>query len=383
MATLLERPTHLSPRLALDAAADTFPKLLRRNAGVFDDRIAFREKDMGVWRPIPWREYYRPAQAFGLGLVALGLRRTQILALVGDNRPELFYAALGAQSVGAITYGLYQDSLAEQLTHLVDFSDAQYVFCEDQEQADKVLEMETLLPKVRRIVVEDWRGMWRYGHPKLVSFAEVLRLGRDLDTSQPELFDQLVNAGQADDIAIFCQTSGTTALPKLAMLSHRHLIAQGMNFHAVEPHIGRGDDFVSYLPFAWIGEQMVSTTLHQLVGFTVNFPEEPETAQRDFREIGPHFTFAPARIYESLHTTVTVRILDAGRLRQRACAWALAVGGRVVDRRGPGRPRPSVVPVRHATCRRLVYRPVVDKIRLPRLRGGWERGGAPRARDIY
>src|SRR5207245_7843009 len=298
MATLLERPTHLPPRFALDAAADTFPKLLRRNAGLFDDRIAFREKDMGVWRPITWREYYRHAQAFGLGLVALGLRRAQILALVGDNRPELFYAALGAQSVGAITYGLYQDSLAEQLTHLVDFSDAQYVFCEDQEQADKVLEMETRLPKVRRIVVEDWRGMWRYGHPKLVSFAEVLRLGRDLDTSQPELFDQLVNAGQADDLALFCQTSGTAPLPKLAMLSHRHLIAQGMNFHAVEPHIGRGDDFVSYLPVAAIGEQMVTTTEHQSVVFTFSFREEPETAQRDFHESGQDVTSAPRRAYQ-------------------------------------------------------------------------------------
>ncbi|TMI77128.1 MAG: long-chain fatty acid--CoA ligase [Bacillati bacterium ANGP1] len=382
MATLLESPTHLPPRFALDAAVDTFPKLLRRNAGLFDDRIAFREKDMGVWRPITWREYYRHAQAFGLGLVALGLRRAQILALVGDNRPELFYAALGAQSVGAITYGLYQDSLAEQLTHLVDFSDAQYVFCEDQEQADKVLEMEALLPKVGRIVVEDWRGMWRYGHPKLVSFAEVLRLGRDLNTSQPELFDQLVNAGQADDIAIFCQTSGTTALPKLAMLSHRHLIAQGMNFHAVEPHIGRGDDFVSYLPFAWIGEQMVSTTLHQLVGFTVNFPEEPETAQRDFREIGPQFTFAPARIYEALHTAVTVRILDAGQLRQRACAWALAVGGRVVDLRAQSMPVPWWLRVQHAMARWLVYRPVLDKIGFARIRVAWN-GGSPLGPDYF
>src|SRR5438874_185761 len=162
--------------------------------------------------------------------------------------------------------------------------------------------MEARLPQVRRIIVEDWRGMWRYRHPNLTSFAEVLRLGRDLEASQPDLFDQLVNAGQPDDTAIFCQTSGTTALPKLAMLSHRHLLAQGLNFHSVEPHIGPKDEFVSYLPFAWIGEQMIAMTLHQLIGFVISFPEEPETAQRDFREISPHFTFAPARIYEALHT---------------------------------------------------------------------------------
>lgn len=382
MATLLARPTPVPASFALDAAADTFPKLLRRNAGRFGDRIAFREKEMGVWRPITWREYYGHARAFGLGLTGLGFRRGQVLAIVGDNRPELFYAALGAQSVGGITYAMYQDSLAGQLAHLVDFSDAQYVFCEDQEQADKVLETEALLPKVERIVVEDWRGMWRYGHPKLVSFSDVLRQGRELDATRPDLFDQLVNAGQADDVAIFCQTSGTTALPKLAMLSHRHLIAQGENFHSVEPHISRGDEFVSYLPFAWIGEQMISTTLHQLVGFTINFPEEPETAQRDFREIGPHFTFAPARIYEGLHTAVTVRILDAGWLRQRVYAWALALGGRVVDLRAQNTPVPWWLRLQHVAAYWLVYRPVLDKIGFLRMRAAWN-GGSPLGPDYF
>lgn len=382
MATLAERPAQLAPSFALDGAADTFPKLLRRNAAMFGDRTAFREKELGVWRPITWGEYYRQARAFGLGLRALGLPRQHVLALVGDNRPELFYAALGAQSVGGITYGMYQDSLAEQLAHLVDFSDAQFVFCENQEQTDKVLELEARLPKVERIIVEDWRGMWRYRHPKLTSFAEVLRLGRDLDISQPELFDQLVNAGRTDDVAIFCQTSGTTALPKLAMLSHRQLLAQGMNFHSVEPHIGGGDEFVSYLPFAWIGEQMIATTLHQLIGFTVNFPEEPETAQRDFREISPHFTFAPARIYEALHTAVTVRMLDAGWLRQRVFAWALGLGGRVVDVRAEGAPVPWGLRFQHALARRLVFRPVLDKIGFVRMRVAWN-GGSPLGPDYF
>ncbi len=350
MATLIARPADPSSSFALDAAADTFPKLLRRNAGTLGDRIAFREKELGVWRPITWSTYYRQAKAFGLGLRALGFQRQELLAIVGDNRPELFYAALGAQGVGGISYGMYQDSLAEQLTHLVDFSDTHYVFCEDQEQADKVLEMEARLPKVRRIIVEDWRGMWRYRHPKLTSFAEVLRLGRDLEASQPDLFDQLVSAGQSDDTAIFCQTSGTTALPKLAMLSHRHLLAQGLNFHSVEPRIGPRDEFVSYLPFAWIGEQMIAMTLHQLIAFTISFPEEPETVQRDFREISPHFTFAPARIYEALHTGVTVHMLDAGWLRQRVCTWALAVGGRVVDLRSQGARVPWGVRLQHAVA---------------------------------
>ncbi len=382
MATLLERPDHVTAPAGWDPAADTFPKLLRRNADRFGDRVAFREKEMGIWRSITWREYLRHARAFGLGLVALGLERRQVLAIIGDNRPELFYAAIGAQGVGAITYGMYQDSLAEQLAELASFADARFVFCEDQEQADKILATPALLAKVERVIVEDWRGMWQYRHPQLISFAEVEQLGRDLDTQQPDLYDQLIDGARADDVAIFCQTSGTTALPKLAMLSHRNLITQGMNFHAVEPDLSPRDEFVSYLPFAWIGEQMLAATLHQLVGFTVNFPEEPETAQRDFREIGPHFTFAPARIYEDLHTAVTVRVLDSGWLRRRIYEWALAVGGRIVDLHTKQQAVPWWLRGLHALAHRLVYRPVLDKIGFLRMRVAWN-GGSPLGPDYF
>lgn len=376
---LLEPPT---PAARPVDAADTFPKLLQRNAARFGGRVAFREKEMGVWQSITWRTYYQQARAFGLGLAALGFQRGNVLAIIGDNRPELYYAALGAQSLGGVTYGLYQDSLAAQLAQLIDFADARFVFCEDQEQADKLLEMEALLPKVERIVVEDWRGMWRYRHPKLISFGDVQRLGGELDARQPERFDRDVSQGGTDDIAIFCQTSGTTALPKLAMLSHRNLLAQGANFHAVEPHINARDEFVSYLPFAWIGEQMISTTLHLLVGFTVNFPEEPETAQRDFREIGPQFTFAPARIYEGLHTAVTVRILDSGRMRRWVYDQGLRLGGHLVELRAGGRRVPCWAHRLWRLAYWLVYRPILDKIGFLHMRVAWN-GGSPLGPDYF
>ncbi len=381
-ARVVERPQPPAVEFPLDPAADTFPKLLRRNAGRFGDRTAFREKDRGIWRTISWRAYHDNARAFGLGLRALGFCRGDVLALIGDNRPELFFAALGAQSVGGITYGLYQDSLADQLAQLLAFADARYVFCEDQEQTDKLLAVDAQLPGIERIIVEDWRGMWRYRHPKLISFAEVQERGRQLHARQPDLFDREVDAGRADDVAIFCQTSGTTALPKLAMLTYRNLIAQGMNFHAVEPHIRESDEFVSYLPFAWIGEQMISTTLHQLVGFTVNFPEEPETAQRDFREIAPHFTFAPARIYEGLHTAIAVRMLDAGWLRRRIYDWALALGVRAVQLRSRGQPVPGWMRALRVPVRWLVYRPLLDKIGFSRMRVAWN-GGSPLGPDYF
>ncbi|MDQ7843275.1 MAG: AMP-binding protein [Armatimonadota bacterium] len=379
---LLEHPRSVPSPSGLPRALDTLPKLLRHNAERFGDRTAFREKDLGIWQPISWRRYFHAARDFGLGLQALGFRRGEVLAIVGDNRPELYYAALGAQSVGGISYGLYQDSLSEQLAQLIDFSEARFVFCEDQEQTDKVLDALGRLRRVEFIIVDDWRGMWRYRHPMLLRFEEVLRRGRERHQADPRRFDEEIDQGRATDVAIFCQTSGTTALPKLAMLSHANLISQGLNFHAVESHIGVDDEFVSYLPFAWIGEQMLSVSLHQLVGFTVNFPEEPETAQRDFREIAPRFTFAPARIYEGLHTAVTVRILDAGWLRRKVYDWGLGVGGRIVERRADGQPVSWWLRVQRSLARWLVYRPLLDKIGFARLRVAWN-GGSPLGPDYF
>ncbi|HXF82338.1 MAG TPA: AMP-binding protein [bacterium] len=371
-----------SARLLHSGTADTLPKLLRANARRFGDRVAFREKELGIWQGISWRVYYEQARAFGLGLRALGFARGDVLAIIGDNRPELFYAALGAQALGGISYGLYQDSLPDQLAQLIEFAQARMVFCEDQEQVDKLLEVQDRLPRLARIIVDDWRGMWRYRHPLLVRFSDVLAEGTRAHAADPQAFDREVDGGRADDVAIFCQTSGTTALPKLAMLSHRNLLSQGQNFHAVERHIGPSDEFVSYLPFAWIGEQMLSTSLHQLVGFTVNFPEEPETAQRDFREIAPHFTFAPARIYEGLHTTLTVRIMDAGPIARAVYRWGLGVGGAIVERLAEGRPVPWWLRAQRALARPLLYRPLLDKIGFTRLRVAWN-GGSPLGPDYF
>ncbi|MDR5702680.1 MAG: AMP-binding protein [Armatimonadota bacterium] len=369
-------PLEVSPDL------DTLPKLLMHNAQRFGHgKVAFREKEMGIWQGITWQEYLNHVRTFSLGLVELGFQKGEVLAIIGDNRPELYYAALGAQAAGGISYALYQDSLAEQLAILLDFSDARFVFCEDQEQADKVLEMEDRLPKIVRIIVDDWRGMWRYRDPKLISFQEVERLGEEASRRDPGRFAAMVSQGKGDDVAIFCQTSGTTALPKLAMLTYRNLLSQACNFRQVEA-ISERDEFVSYLPFAWIGEQMISVSLHLLAGFTVNFPEEPETAQRDFREIGPHFTFAPPRIWEGIHSSIMVRIMDSGWVRRRIFDLAMHLGERFVHMESEGKPLPFWLKLARLLSYWLVYRPVLDKAGLRRMRVAWT-GGAALGPDYF
>jgi len=377
---LIQEP---APAIAASLAAlDTFPKRLVHNAERFGERVAFREKEFGIWQEITWREYLEHVQACAGGLLALGMRRGEVIVLIGDNRPELYYVAMGAQAIGGISCGMYQDTLAEQLAELIDFADARFVFCEDQEQVDKILAQEERLPKVERIIVEDWRGMWRYRHPKLLSFRDLEAMGRDLLRRGPDRFLSEGAKGRGDDGAIFCLPSGTTSLPKLAMLSHRNLLAQGENFLAVEPHISPQDEFVSFLPFAWIGEQMISYTLHQIVGFTVNFPEEPETVQRDFREIGPHFMFAPARIYEGIHSAVTVRMLDAGWIRRRIYEAAMRIAGRVVDLEAAGQPVPWWLRLLWKVAYWTFYRPLLDKVGLVRMRVAWN-GGASLGPDYF
>lgn len=382
---VLERPEEvLGPEQIRESlrALDTFPKRLVHNAERFGDRVAFREKEFGIWQEITWRQYLDHVRACAGGLLALGMRRGDVVALIGDNRPELYYVAMATQALGGVSCGMYQDTLADQLAQLLDFADARFVFCEDQEQTDKVLSMEDRLPKVERVIVDDWRGMWRYQHPKLLRFADLETLGREFLSRQPDRFQQEVARGRGDDVAIFCLTSGTTSLPKLAMLSHRNLLAQGENFLAVEPHVTERDEFVSFLPFAWIGEQMISLTLHQLVGFTVNFPEEPETAQRDLREIGPHFMFAPARIYEGIHSAVAVRMLDAGPVRRRIYDAAMAVAGRRVDVEAAGQPLPTWLRLLWRLCYWTVYRPLLDKVGLVHMRVAWN-GGASLGPDYF
>lgn len=382
--TVLERPAVPSPEEVQESlrALDTFPKRLVYNAERFGDRVAFREKELGIWQEITWREYLEHVRACAGGLLALGMRRGDVVVLVGDNRPELYYLAMAVQALGGVSCAMYQDTLADQLAELVDFADARFVFCEDQEQTDKILSMEGRLPRVERIVVDDWRGMWHYQHPKLLRFSELETLGRGYLSHHPDRFLQEVAQGRGEDVAIFCLTSGTTSLPKLAMLSHRNLLAQGENFLAVEPYVTERDQFLSFLPFAWIGEQMISFTLHQLVGFTVNFPEEPETAQRDLREIGPQFMFAPARIYEGIHSAVAVRMLDAGPVRRRIYEAALSVAGRVVDLEVEGKPVPTWLRLLWKLCRWTVYRPLLDKVGLVRMRVAWN-GGASLGPDYF
>ncbi len=316
----------------------TLPKLMRQTARrLGDDHIAMREKEFGIWRVITWGEYVESVKEISLGLVALGLERGDKVALIGDNRPEGLFAEMATLAAGGVAVWLFQDSLIDEVEYIVDHCDAKFLVGEGQEEVDKGLAVRHSCPKLRKIIWEDPKGMRRYDDAMLVSLTDVRKMGSELNEREPELFDQLVEQGRAEDICLLFYTSGTTAKPKGALLSHYNMLKMGQNMMRVDPY-RESEEFVSYLPFAWIGEQMMSISCGLQAGFTINFPEEPETAQENIREIAPHMLFAPPRIYEQMVRTIQVHYLDSTWLKRKAYEIGMLLGYKLADKKFAGKP---------------------------------------------
>jgi len=367
--------------LAALGGDDTFPKLLVRNARVHGDRTALREKEFGIWQPFTWRAYHDRVRDFSLGLSALGVGRGDKVAIIGDNRPEWVWSEIAAQAAGAASVGIYQDSSLVEVGFVIDHCDASVIVAEDQEQVDKILEMIDRLPKVRHVVYTDPRGLRTYRHPALLSFEAVEEQGRALGRERPGLFEENVAKGSADDIAIICYTSGTTGNPKGAMLTFRNLLSMALALDEVDPK--RSDDeFVSFLPLAWIGEQMMSLSTALAKGFTVNFPEEPDTVTEDIREIGPNVMFAPPRVWESLTSTVQVKIMDTTPFKRFMYERCMPIGEKIADLRFAKKPVPAHWRLLYRLADLALFRALKDRLGMSNLRTA-STGGAALGPDVF
>ena len=367
-------------RTALPADA-TIPRLLRRNAEERGAAPAMREKSMGIWRTLSWSGYYEMVREFALGLASIGFKRGDVLAVIGDNRPRLYAAQLAAQCLGATPAPLYQDAAADELAYVLEHAEASVVVAEDQEQVDKILSIRARLPKLRLVVYEDARGMFHYRDEVLRSFESVAALGREFGLAHPGYVEAEIATGQPADVALLCYTSGTTGKPKGAMLSHANLIASATAFLG-QTDLASGDDWLAYLPMAWIGDAVYTLVVQMMVGFACNCPESPETVQRDLRELGPSAFLAAPRIWENLLTQIQVRASDASWLKRRTYEYFRdqAIEGELL--RAAGKPLPAGLRALLAIGEILVYGPVRDQIGLRRAR--WcLTGGAPLGADTF
>ncbi len=361
--------------------SDTLPQLLLENARRSGNKVALRKKEFGVWQTVTWNEYLERVRNFSLGLVHLGLEPGDKVAIVGDNRPEWIIAELATQAAGGTSIGIYQDSVPSEVQYLVDASDARFIVAEDQEQIDKILEISDRLPKIRNVVYYDPRGLRGYQESILIPFSKVEDLGIEEGTTHPGLFERNVANVNTTDIAIFSTTSGTTAKPKLAMLSHANLISMGRMLPRVDL-MSPDDEFLSFLPLAWIGEQTFAIACGLCVGFTINFPEEPETVQENLREIGPHSMFSPPKIWENMVSRIQVKMEDASRLKRAVYDWALSIGYRAADRGVSGESLPASLRWQYVLAEYLCFFWIKDKLGLRRLKRGYT-GGAALGPDIF
>jgi len=356
--------------------------LLQHNASRFGDhRVALREKEYGIWQPVTWKRYYEHVKHFALGLKTLGFGKNDKLAIIGDNRPEWLYAELAAQSLGGIPLGIYQDSILTEVAYIINHSEARIVVAEDQEQVDKIIEMKDELPCLETIVYTDEKGMRHYDNKELIYFPKVEKEGREYERQNPGEFEETLKLLKQTDVAIISYTSGTTGFPKGSLLTHRNMLKMALNLHAVDPKY-ESDEFVSFLPLPWIGEQMMAVSSALAIGFTVNFPEEPETATADLFEIGPNVIFSPPRVWEGLCRSVMVKHLDASSLKRMAYRFAMPVGYRMADFKFAKVKPPLAWRLLYGLMYLLVFRSLKDRLGFACLRSA-STGGAALGPDVF
>jgi long-chain acyl-CoA synthetase len=258
----------------------TIPQLFVARAGQYGSgKVALREKAYGIWQEVTWQQYAEHVRTICIGLTQLGLQRDDRVAVICGNRPGWLYVELAAQSAGAVPVGIFVDSLPSQVKSILDHAEARFVIVEDQEQVDKVLDVGDELPALERIIVEDMRALEEYRKPQLISLSSVEALGQNLQGRDLHLYDTLLAKGQPSDVALLAYTSGTTGVPKAAMISHRNLLSMAAGVMRIDP-LSDTDNMVSLLPFAWVGEQLMSVAIALSSGATVNFPEKPETIRQ-------------------------------------------------------------------------------------------------------
>jgi long-chain acyl-CoA synthetase len=354
-------------------ARDTFPKLLAERARTSPHRPAYREKEHGIWQTYDWAAVAAEVGRLAAGLADLGFKRGDRLIVIGDNRPRLYWSMCAAQSLGGVPVPVYQDSVAAELAYVVEHAGARFALAENQEQVDKLLEVRRKVPSLATVIYDDPRGLRHYDG--LLSFAEVQGLGDKALAATPDLVLAEVAKGRGSDDAIMLYTSGTTGRPKGAVLSYDNLVwaaRAGAEFDGLK----EGDELLSYLPMAWVGDHIFSYAQGYVVGLVVNCPESAATVMTDLREIGPTYYFAPPRVLENLITQVTIRMEDAGLLKRRLFQAFMALARRVGPALLDKRPVAALDRLLYALGGVLVYGPLKNTLGMSRVRVAYTAGEA-------
>lgn len=357
---------------------DTVPKLLIRNASIHADRPAFREKAFGIWQTWTWAQTLDEIRALSIGLYVLGLKRGETLAIIGDNRPRLYWAFTAAQAIGAVPVPVYQDSVADEMAYVLGHAETAFAIAENQEQVDKVQSITARVPTLRYISYCDPRGLKDYDHKQLKSYEDIQEIGRQELRRNPGLdawWRGEIDIGRGSDISVMLYTSGTTGKPKGVMLSHENVVVSGVNANLFDRYTA-DDTMIAYLPMAWVGDHIFSYGQAFAAGICVACPESPDTAVADRTEIGPSSFFAPPRVFENMLTQILVRMEDAGPTKKALFQYFLMVAKRAGEKRLNGESIPATDRLLYWIGDKLVYAPLRNRMGLSKLRVAYTAGEA-------
>ncbi len=364
--------------------ADTFPKLLIENAERFGDRPAIREKDFGIWQSWTWRQVLDEVRALACSLAAMGLERGDKVAIIGDNRPRLYWTMVAAQSVGGVPVPVYQDSVADEMAFVIDHAEARFAVVEDQEQVDKLLEVKERCATLEQIVFDDSRGLRHYDQAFLRNFETAQAEGRAFDQANPGFFEAEVAKASGADTSIILYTSGTTGQPKGVVLSFDNVIRTARNAAEME-RLSEREEMLAYLPMAWVGDHIFSYGQSYCTGFCVSCPESSATVMHDLRELGPTYFFAPPRIFENILTSVMIRIEDASWLKRKIFHAFMGLAQRSGTKILDGQAVPLADRLLYWLGGLLVYGPLKNTLGFSRIRLAYTAGEAigPDIFDFY
>ena len=360
------------------AAADTFPKYLLLNAERFGNRPAMRHKDYGIWQSWTWKEQLEEVRAFAIGLQSIGVARGDRVAVVGSNRPRLYWSFAAIQSIGGVPVPVYSDSVAEEMSYVLDHAEVRFAIVEDQEQVDKVLSISDAVPSLQQIVYDEPRGLRDYDHTHLHAYSALRAIGEAKLSEGPDTdraWRREIDAGSGSDLGIMLYTSGTTGRPKGVMLSNDNLVRSALHGNVFD-NLDENETTIAYLPLAWVGDHVFSFSQSYTAGFCVACPESAETINEDRREIAPTYFFAPPRVFETLLTQIMVRMQDAGPTKQRMFHYFLKHAEKVGERILGGESVPLFDRLKYWVGEFLVYGPLKNRLGLSNLRVGYTAGEA-------
>jgi long-chain acyl-CoA synthetase len=346
---------------------ETIPQLIDTNRKKWGRKTAMAMKYRGIWRRYNWAEYYENVKYFSLGLISLGFKPGDVVCIIGDNEPEWFWGEFAAQAAGGIATGVFVDAIPAEVKYIAAHSGARFAVVNDQEQTDKFLEIKDELPELKKVIYWDPKGLKNYDEPLLISFTEVLKLGQEYEKKHPELFEENVKRGRGEDTAFIYYTSGTTGLPKGAVITHKALINTARGFVDRFPFTSE-DDLVSNFPPAWVGDSFFATVPHLLTGARINFPEEPETIAEDTREVGPEFVIYGPRQWESLVSEIQVKITDANPMKRFFYHLFMPVGYKIADLNFDNKKPDVIWRALYSVAYGLLFRPLKDRLGLVKAR---------------